>query len=380
MSGASSGDADAPASADPDGVRGHSPRENTVDGHANGAPALVVDGAVKRYGSTTAIDGISLELTNSNILALVGPSGCGKSTLLRSIAGLTHLDEGSIRINGMLVEDSKRRVPPEKRSVGLVFQEHTLFPHLSVVDNVMFGIRDVGRRVARQRASEALTVVELADFHDRYPHELSGGERQRVALARALAPRPALMLFDEPFASLDPNLRTQLRHHVIGALRATGTPAVFVTHDQDEALAVGDDLAVMRSGRIEQTGPPPHVFHEPANRFVAAYLGEASFLPIIDGGAGPVTALGPVVEGAAAVGAEVAMVRPDDVKFIPDPDGEAVVSAIEFRGGTWSCSITLADGTTVVSNRSHVDPVVIGARGRVELTPGHPQIPIPADR
>ncbi len=347
---------------------------------ANGAPALVVDGAVKRYDSTTAIDGISLALTNSDILALVGPSGCGKSTLLRSIAGLTHLDEGSIRINGVLVDDSKRRVPPEKRTIGLVFQEHTLFPHLSVIENVMFGIRDVSRKAARQRASEALTVVELTGFHDRYPHELSGGERQRVALARALAPRPALMLFDEPFASLDPNLRTQLRHDVIGALRATGTPAVFVTHDQDEALAVGDQLAVMRAGRIEQTGPPPNVFHEPANRFVAAYLGEASFLPISDGGAGPVTALGPVAVESDDVGADVAMVRPDDVRFILDPDGEAVISAIEFRGVTWSCSITLADGTTVVSNRSHVDSVTVGARGRVEMMPGHPQIPIPADR
>jgi len=354
-----------------------------VSRNGNGAPALVVAGAVKRYDSTTAVDHISLQLTDSDILALVGPSGCGKSTLLRSIAGLTHLDEGSIRINGVLVDDSKRRVPPEKRGVGLVFQEHTLFPHLSVIDNVMFGIRDGGRKAARERASEALAVVELAGFHDRYPHELSGGERQRAALARALAPRPALMLFDEPFASLDPNLRTQLRHDVIGALRATGTPAVFVTHDQNEALAVGDQLAVMRAGRIEQIGAPPIVYHEPANRFVAAYLGEASFLRITDGGAGPVTALGPVAVDNGDTGAlesDVAMVRPDDVTFIPDPDGEAVIAAIEFRGVTWSCSIRLADGTVVLSNRSHVDPVAVGDRGRVELMAGHPQIPIPADR
>ncbi len=355
---------------------------------ATDVPALVVEGALKRYDSTTAIDRISIELTNSDILALVGPSGCGKSTLLRSIAGLTHLDEGSIHINGVLVEDSRRRVPPEKRSVGLVFQEHTLFPHLSVIDNVMFGIRDTSRRSARQRASEALAVVELAGFHDRYPHELSGGERQRVALARALAPRPALMLFDEPFASLDPNLRTQLRHDVIGALRATGTPAVFVTHDQSEALAVGDHLAVMRAGRIEQVGEPPIVFHQPANRFVAAYLGEASFLPITNGGEGPVTALGPIEPGPdlpsdaieLARGAEVAMVRPDDVTFVPDPDGDAVISDIEFRGVTWSCSIELADGTRVASNRSHIDRVDVGRKGRVEMVPGHCQIPIPPDR
>ncbi len=348
---------------------------------ANGdTPALVVDGAVKWYESTTAIDGISLELTNSDILALVGPSGCGKSTLLRSVAGLTHLDRGSIRINGVLVEDSKRRVPPEKRNVGLVFQEHTLFPHLSVIDNVMFGIRNTAKKAARERASEALAVVELSGFHDRFPHELSGGERQRVALARALAPRPALMLFDEPFASLDPNLRTQLRHHVIGALRATETPAVFVTHDQNEALAVGDRLAVMRAGRIEQIGTPPVVFHEPANRFVAAYLGEASFLPISDGASGPTTALGPVSTRWDVNGAEVAMVRPDDVVFVPDPEGDATITAVEFRGVTWSCSVALADGTTIVSNRSHVDPVEVGDRGRIEIMPGHPQIPIPGDR
>jgi iron(III) transport system ATP-binding protein len=337
-------------------------------------PALQLVGAVKRYGSMTAVDGVKLELVGSEMLALVGPSGCGKTTLLRSIAGLLGLDKGSIRINGVTVDDGRHRLPPEKRHVGLVFQDHSLFPHLSVADNVAFGIRDSSRRDVRRRVAEALDVVELGNHHARFPHELSGGERQRAALARALAPQPSLMLLDEPFASLDPNLRDQLRNHVVDALKTTNTPAVFVTHDQREALTIGDRVAVMRNGRIEQVDKPPTVFHQPANQFVASFMGQASFLAITENSHRPATVLGPL--DVEVDRGSVAMVRPDDVAFIPEDDGDAFVTAAEFRGATWCCTVELVGGEEMLSTRSHIDPVAVGTRGRVELVPGHLQVPI----
>lgn len=338
-------------------------------------PALEILGATKRYGDVQALNEVDVELRDGEILVLVGPSGCGKTTLLRSVAGLVALDAGVIRINGVLVEDARRRLPPEKRHVGLVFQDHSLFPHLCVADNVAFGIRDASRGEIRHRVGEALAVVGLGGHHARFPHELSGGERQRAALARALAPRPSLMLLDEPFASLDPNLREQLRNHVLGALRATDTPAVFVTHDQPEAISMGDRVAVMRDGRIEQVEDPATVFHRPANPFVAAFMGEASFLTISEGPHGPTTALG-VIEVPTARGL-VAMVRPDDVTFVPDEGGDAVVIAAEFRGPTWRCKIALPDGVEIFSTRSHLDPVAVGTRGRAALVPGHHQVAVP---
>lgn len=341
---------------------------------ASTTPALEVIGARKQYGAKTAVDGVDLELHGDDVLALVGPSGCGKTTLLRSIAGLLGLEAGAIRIGGLVVDDAKHRLSPEKRNVGLVFQDHSLFPHLSVADNVAFGIRDASRDETRRRVGEALEMVDLGDYRTRFPHELSGGERQRAALARALAPQPSLMLLDEPFASLDPNLRHQLRSQVVDALSATGTPAVFVTHDQTEALTIGDRVAVMRHGRIEQLDEPSTVFHRPANRFVAAFMGQASFLTIEQGSQGPTTALGPIE--VAADRQSVAMVRPDDVAFFPDDAGAAVVTGAEFRGPTWCCTIELPGGIEVFSTRSHLDPVTVGMRGRVELVPGHRQVPI----
>ncbi len=331
------------------------------------APILRLTAATKRFGSTVAVDGVDLEVADGEILALVGPSGCGKTTLLRSIAGLVGLDDGRIELAGEVVDDGRRQLPPERRSVGLVFQEHSLFAHLSVLDNVRFGIRDAGRGEATARARAALELVELAHLADRFPHELSGGERQRVALARALAPRPRLMLFDEPFASLDPNLRTQLRRDVLQALRTTGTPAVFVTHDQTEALAIGDRVAVLRAGRIQHVGAPYEVFHTPRSRFVAAFMGDASFLPVADGH----TALGPIDTTA-----DLAMVRPDDVDFTGDREGDTEVTSVEFRGERWICTLRLPDGTELIANRSHLAPVAVGDRGRVALVPGHRLVPI----
>jgi iron(III) transport system ATP-binding protein len=341
-----------------------------------------VEGLVKNFDEVNALDGVSFELQPGELLAVVGPSGCGKSTLLRTVAGLVQATSGTVTLAGRPVDDGRTHLPPERRGVGLVFQDHALFPHLTVRQNVAFGMRtEAGRpasgRDTEDRVTEMLGLVSLADHGSRYPHELSGGERQRVALARALAPRPALMLFDEPFASIDQNLRVRLRVDVVGALRATGTPALFVTHDQAEALAIGDRIAVMRGGRIVQIGEPADVFHRPTDRFVGGFMGHASFLPIESDANGLRTALGPVDSEPGP--ATMAMVRPDDLTFTADEDGTATVVDAEYRGSDWLLTVALADGSDVAVTASHLDWPRPGTPGRVALVPGHKQFPL-ADR
>lgn len=334
---------------------------------------LEVNGLHKAYADVGAVRGVDVQVGAGEILALVGPSGCGKSTLLRTIAGLTAADSGTIHIAGSLVEDGRSRVAPERRSVGLVFQEHALFPHLSVQDNISFGLRDLDKSKHGARVSQMLEMVGLPGFESRFPHELSGGERQRVALARALAPQPGLMLFDEPFAALDHNLRVQLRSDVMSVLRETNTPAVFVTHDQREALAIGDQIAVMRNGTVEQLGTPAEVFHEPSGRFVASFMGDVSFLPVSESSDGPRTVLGLVPNGGHDV-PRWAMVRPDDINFIVEDSGSAVIVSTEYSGYAWTATAESADGSMVSFMRSHLDPPAIGERGRLELVPGHRQV------
>ena len=333
---------------------------------------LQLTGVNKSYGPVAALADIDIAMAPGELLALVGPSGCGKSTLLRVVAGLTAADSGTVRIAGDVVDDGSRRVDPEHRHVGLVFQEHALFPHMTVADNVAFGLRGVGRSERARRRDAWLGVVGLADHGERYPHELSGGERQRVALARALAPEPRLMLLDEPFASLDPNLRTQVRADVVRILTETGTPAVFVTHDQVEALAFGHRVAVMRRGRIEHVGTPEDVFTEPANHFVAGFMGEANFLVADEHGG---TELGRL-DGEEDVepGAEV-LVRPDDVVLSEGPGGvDAVVVSAEYRGPIWSYVLRLPSGTEVRSTLPHTVRFEPGDRVRVTIGEHHPVI------
>ncbi len=338
-------------------------------------PALRASGLRKRFGDTVALDGVDLEVAPGELVSLVGPSGCGKSTLLRVVAGLTTADAGRVELAGATVDDARHHTPPERRGVGLVFQEHALFPHLTVGGNVAFGLRGSASRSGRDaRVAEVLATVGLRAHQDRYPHELSGGERQRVALARAIAPGPALLLLDEPFASLDPNLRTRVRADVVAILRAAGTPAVFVTHDQAEALAVGDRVAVLESGRLRQLAPPWEVFHRPADRFVAAFMGEADFVEVtaaagrLEGELGSVTA---PPGTRVANGPVEAMVRPDDVTFEVDPAGDASVIDAEFRGSAWTYRLRLGSGRTVRSTRSHLVTVPTGTRVRASLVPGH---------
>jgi len=335
--------------------------------------ALDVAGLEKSFGAKVALQGVDLTVAPGELVALVGPSGCGKSTLLRIVAGLLPADAGRVDIAGQVVDDGARAVDPERRGVGLVFQEHALFPHLSVAANIGFGLRRMAGDDRRRRVERWLGVIGLTGHGRRYPHELSGGERQRVALARALAPAPRLLLLDEPFASLDPNLRTELRGEVVALLREAGAPAVFVTHDQVEALAVGDRVAVMRSGRFAQVATAEEVYTRPANRFVAAFMGEASFLPVGADGAtelGPVSIIAPADRGCSMV------VRPDEVGLTPAADGVAEVVAAEFRGPSRAYLVRLPSGTELRATQRLGRPLAAGTRVHVALSPGpHPVVP-----
>jgi iron(III) transport system ATP-binding protein len=314
----------------------------------------------------------------------VGPSGCGKTTLLQAVAGLTPLDAGRIELDGRTVAEAGGTfLPPEQRRVGVVFQDHALFPHLTVADNVEFGLSGRGgpgrrERVAQTkrervaRRNEVLELVQLAHLADRYPHELSGGEQQRVALARALAPRPALVLFDEPFSSLDPNLRGDLRRQTARVLGQDGATAVFVTHDREEALSIGDRVAVLHDGRLEQVDVPQVVFHTPMTRFVANFVGEADLLDgrASDGRArtvvGELELAGPALDGPVEV-----MVRPHEVVVTPDSTGAAVVRDREFRGGLVQVVLDLDSGERLRADVHHDRAPERGERVAVRVVAGH---------
>ena len=241
-------------------------------------PLLTLENLACGYHQQAVVKDLSLELATGEIACLLGPSGCGKTTTLRAIAGLEPVTGGSIHIQGRQVSSRSRQLPPEKRGLGMVFQEHALFPHLTVADNVAFGLRKQPREQQRLRVSECLDRVRLSGMEDRYPHELSGGQQQRVALARALAPRPALLLLDEPFASLDLDLRRALARELGDILRQENVTALLVTHDQEEAFALADRVGVMHQGQLEQWDTPYNIYHAPANRFVAEFAGYGSFL------------------------------------------------------------------------------------------------------
>ncbi|MFE1785967.1 ABC transporter ATP-binding protein, partial [Streptomyces sp. NPDC059506] len=270
---------------------------------------LRIADVTKSYGrgpGAAVLDDLSLTVAGGELVAVLGPSGCGKTTLLRIVAGFLRPDSGTVGIGGRTVAGPGVHVPPERRSVGIVAQEGALFPHLSVARNVAFGLTGAARAERRVRTEEMLELVGLGGYGDRMPHELSGGQQQRVALARALAPRPALVLLDEPFNALDSGLRNGVRADVAAALRATGATALLVTHDQQEALSIADRVAVMRSGKVVQYGTPQEVYRHPADAWVAGFVGDAVLLPGTVEGPGKTTAataLGPVPLAVGAAGA-----------------------------------------------------------------------------
>lgn len=338
--------------------------------------ALEVRNLSKQFAGSgrPAVQDVSFGLQQGEILALVGPSGCGKTTTLRLIAGLERPDAGEIFIAGRMVAGSGGFVPPEQRGVGMVFQDHALFPHLTVRENIAFGLRGTPRVAAQATVRDLLELVGLSRLGDRYPHALSGGERQRVALARALAPRPVLVLMDEPFSSLDADLRLEVREQVRGILKSMAATVVFVTHDQDEALFMGDRLAVFQHGRMEQIGAPEDIFHASATHFVAEFMGDSDFVPGHVTEHGIQTEMGLLPQQVTLpVGApvEVAM-RADDVDFAPDAHGNAVLVQRFFRGAFNLYRIRLDSGHVVHAAKPHTHLAQPGARLRAYVCAGHP--------
>jgi iron(III) transport system ATP-binding protein len=339
-------------------------------------PALVLEGVSKAYGAVPAAQSLDLSVVPGELVTLIGPSGCGKSTALRLVAGLERPDAGRITVGGDVVAQRGRFTPPEKRRVGLVFQDHALFPHLTVARNVEFGLHGQPRLARSTRVSEVLDLVRLGHLAGRYPHELSGGEQQRVALARALAPRPAVVLLDEPFSSLDENLRAQVRAELVGVLRETGTTAVFVTHDQTEALSIGDRVVVMRDGRIEQADTPQRVFESPATRFVASFMGDADFLRAHVHNALLTCEIGVVstVPGWSDADTDVDVVlRPHEVALTAAANGTAPaaeVVGVEYHGAFVLHTVRLSSGQTVRSWQPHSVRHPVGTPVTVSVVPG----------
>ena len=317
--------------------------------------------------SQAAVQGVTLGLRAGDIGVLIGPSGCGKTTLLRAVAGLEPVSAGEIRLKRELVGSAQLNVPPESRRIGMVFQDYALFPHLSVERNVAFGIHQLPRAEQAARVAEALQLVGLEGSGARFPHELSGGQQQRVALARALAPRPQLMLLDEPFSNLDVDLRERLAHEVRDILKAAGATALFVTHDQLEAFAIGDVIGVMHEGHLHQWDDAYTLYHRPATRFVADFIGHGVFTPATlfeaDGKAWARTPLGDLtgldtcpLPSAFPDGACDVLLRADDIVHDDNAPVKAEVLRKAFRGSEFLYTLRLANGQTVLAHvPSHHD-------------------------
>jgi putative spermidine/putrescine transport system ATP-binding protein len=332
--------------------------------------AVTLSDLTRVYGSVKALDGLTLEIAPGELVALLGPSGCGKTTALRILAGLDRATSGSVSVGGR----DLTRVPASKRDMGMVFQAYSLFPHMTVADNVAFGLKMRGRDGAerRARAGDMLDLVGLGEHADRYAHQLSGGQQQRVALARALAIEPSVLLLDEPLSALDAKVRVQLRDEIRRVQIEVGTTTLFVTHDQEEALAVADRVGVMNAGRLEQLAPPAELYSAPASRFVGEFVGLSNRLPATVQGA-VASVLGrdvPALEGSTS-GAGFALVRPESVSVAADADGGATVTAVMFLGPLSRVTCQLADGTDVVAQLASSDALRLqpGDTVRLEVDP-----------
>ena len=328
-----------------------------------------------------AVHGVTLSLKAGDIGVLIGPSGCGKTTLLRAVAGLEPVTGGEIRLTKSVVSSATLSVPPELRRIGMVFQDYALFPHLSVGRNVAFGIHQLPRAEQAARVAEVLKLVGLEGNEHRYPHELSGGQQQRVALARALAPRPQLMLLDEPFSNLDVDLRERLAHEVRGILKAAGATALFVTHDQFEAFAIGDVIGVMNEGHLHQWDDAYTLYHRPATRFVADFIGHCVFAPatLVQRGNNVVaqTPLGDLTDldecplpSSYPAGECDVLLRADDIVHDDHAPVQAQIVRKSFRGSEFLYTLRLASGHTVLAHvPSHHDHALgewIGIRAQVD--------------
>jgi len=323
------------------------------------------------YGSVHALDGLTIDIAPGELIALLGPSGCGKTTALRALGGLDEVDQGRILVDGK----DMTSVPTNKRNMGIVFQAYSLFPNMTARDNVGYGLRlrGVDGTTRKRKAEEMLELVGLGRQAQRYPHQMSGGQQQRVALARALAIEPKVLLLDEPLSALDAKVRRQLREEIRRIQIMIGITTLFVTHDQEEALAMGDRVGVMSAGQLEQIAPPSELYDRPRTRFVAEFVGLTNRIPGTASG-GVVDVLGtpvPLLDGSAQSGQVQALVRPENVRLVPADDGTARVAAVSFLGSLCRAQVTLPDETLVVAQMSASESrgLVPGATVRVVVDP-----------
>jgi iron(III) transport system ATP-binding protein len=329
------------------------------------ATILALENVGLRYPDTAtpAIAQVSLTLAPGEILGLLGPSGCGKTTLLRVIAGFERPQTGTVTIAGRPVAARRAWIPPEQRQVGVVFQDYALFPHLTVAENIAFGLRSPHAPPpvnTREQVAHLLTLVRLEELAHRYPRELSGGQQQRVALARALAPQPQLILLDEPMSNLDVGVRLRLREEVLETLKTVGTAAIFVTHDQQEALAIADKIAVMQQGCLEQVGTPEAIYDQPASRFVAQFVGQANFLPARRRGPLWETEIGDFAVATTAAlwppqGATDQadlVVREEDWLLQPDPQATVIIKTRHFLGREYRYCLQTPSGQKLYARTS----------------------------
>ena len=335
-------------------------------------PAVLCQGVSKRFpgAETSALHSLDLEAEAGSIVALLGPSGSGKTTAMRIIAGFETPDTGTVDIAGQQVAGPGRFVTADRRRIGMVFQEYALFPHLTVTANVGFGVNDKSKRT--RRVAEVLGLVGLAGLENRMPHELSGGQQQRVALARALCPQPAVLLLDEPFSNLDEALRKQVRSEVRDILKFTGTTALFVTHDQDEALFMGDRVAILNQGMLQQVATPEEIYHGPATRFVAEFIGIGDFLTVHNENGRLMTAAGPLPWPSDGVpdGAEV-LLRPDDLSLTPSESGQSTIMERQFLGPTYLYAVALDNGRSVRIMQHHTRQYDVGEKVDVRIVAEH---------
>ncbi|MGW1682043.1 ABC transporter ATP-binding protein [Saccharopolyspora sp. NPDC002376] len=332
----------------------------------------------RSYGSVVALDGLSLDIQPGELVALLGPSGCGKTTALRALAGLEELDSGRVLVD----ESDVTGMSASRRDMGMVFQAYSLFPNMTAHDNVSYGLRlrRVGPRERRKRTAEMLDLVGLADHADRYPHQLSGGQQQRVALARALAIEPKVLLLDEPLSALDAKVRTQLRDEIRRVQLEVGTTTLFVTHDQEEALAMADRVGVMCAGRLEQIATPVELYERPRTAFVAEFVGVTNRLPgVVDNGS--IELLGtrvPLLEGSAQSGAATAFIRPESLRLTPSENANAQVTSVTYLGSTCRIEIQLEDGNKALAQVSNAEATDLprGTQVQATLNP-HPVLATP---
>ncbi|MFA7270441.1 MAG: ABC transporter ATP-binding protein [Sterolibacterium sp.] len=341
-------------------------------------PLLELTQVCHAYGRHVVVDTLSFSLEQGAIGCLLGPSGCGKTTVLRAIAGFEHVNGGEICLNGVVVSSLSLHLPPEQRRIGMVFQDYALFPHLSVSDNIAFGLRRASEEQRRDRVTELLATVGLDGSGRKFPHELSGGQQQRVALARALAPRPHLLLLDEPFSNLDVDLRERLSLEVRDIIKHAGITAILVTHDQHEAFAVADEIGVMNEGRIQQWDTPYNLYHRPTNRFVADFVGQGVFLPGKVQNAQEVQielgTLRGTIPAECFLGCDACerscrvsvLLRPDDIVHDDASATQAEVVAKAFRGAEFLYTLRLPSGRRVLSlvpsHHNHTIGETIGIR------------------